>query len=240
MITVGMVLPIWNGAFVLNQTIDSILNQYDNDFKCIIINDGSTDDTAKILAEIDDSRFTITALSERKGAGYARNIGNDLALFDIVCVVDCGDILYPDKVLAVRKYFADNPRIDIMCSATDSIDGSPAVKPRLFKGSAGEKLGFEHPGVAYRRAVIRKIKYRTTSLDTDQYDAFFFEAKRIGYNFGIHEQPLSSKCTFDKYTGGRDLDAALLVKADIYREFNISLPEWLVEHERRMKLCKTK
>jgi hypothetical protein len=122
-----------------------------------------------------------------------------------------------------------------MCAATDSLDGTPFTPPRKYNAEPGEKLGFEHPGVTYRKHVTERIKYRTTSLETDQYDAFFFECGRAGFTFAPYDKPLSSKCTFTKYDGGRDLDKALLVKLGIYREFNIPIPDWLKEHERRFK-----
>jgi len=231
---ISFVMPTWNANFVLSQTLDSFFWQSFDDFDVVIVDDGSTDGTVETLRGLlGDSRFNVVRLDARRGAGNARNIGNELAKSDIICVVDCGDILKEDKALETLKYFEQNPLIDIMCSATECLSGDPPRKPRVFQGLKGEKLGFEHPGVAYTKRVTQKIKYRTTSLETDQYDAFFFEARKAGFNFGVYEQPLSKKCTFTKYDGGRDLDKALLVKAGIYREFNIPLPEWLIEHERR-------
>lgn len=226
-------LPCWNGAFVLNQTLDSIFEQEENNYEVIIINDGSNDKTKEILGIIDDSRFRIINLPERKGAGYARNTGNAIARADIISVIDCGDILYKEKAGEIISYFKGNS-VDIMCAATDSLDGTPFIPPRLYKSQKTEKLGFEHPGVSYRKQVPEKIKYRTTSLETDQYDAFFFEAGRAGFKFGVYAKPLSAKLTFSQYSGGRNLKEALLVKAEIYREFGIPLPEWLIKHEAAM------
>jgi len=228
------VLPIWNGAFVFAQTIESLMTQTEDDIEMIVIDDGSTDGIRDMLFDIDDARFKIVTNDKRLGAGMSRNIGNALAKSPIICVTDCGDIYYDNKASETIKYFNDNPDIDIMCSGNDSLAGGKATKPRLYKAHAGEKLGFEHPAVAYKKTVTDKIKYRTTSIHTDQYDAFFFEAGKEGFKFGIYEQPLSSKCTFNKHDGGRDLDKALLVKIGIYREFNIPIPEWLSEHEKKM------
>jgi glycosyltransferase involved in cell wall biosynthesis len=224
---------------VINQTIDSFFDQTLEDFEVVIVDDGSTDETDSILNEIDDERFKIMKLRCRHGAGFARNVGNLEAHAPIICVVDCGDVLLHNKAEVTLDYFVHHNDVDIMCSATQPIAGGNTIKPRLFRGDPGEKLGFEHPGVAYKKHVTDKIKYRTTSLETDQYDAFFFECARAGFKFGIYEEPLSLKCTFSQYTGGRNLDEALMVKAGIYREFNIPLPEWLEEHERRFK-CQTK
>lgn len=234
MVKVSLVLPTWNAAFVINQTIDSIFNQSDDDFECIIINDASTDSTKEILSIIDDDRFTIINNDKRYGAGYSRNIGNSKSNSNIICVCDAGDILYSNKVADTKLFFDNYKEVDIMCSGTDSLEGSTFIMPRRYRAQPGEKLGFEHPGVAYRKSVTERIKYRETSLETDQYDAFFFEAGRAGFKFEIYPFPLSAKCTFTQYTGGRNLDKALLVKIGIYREFNIPIPEWLTEHERKM------
>jgi len=236
---VSFVLPCWNAAFVINQTIDSFFEQSNENFEVIIVDDGSSDKTIEIINDIDDDRFKIINLRCRHGAGMARNIGNMEAHTPYICVTDCGDVYYENKVQTVINYFKDNPDIDIMCSATDSLSGDECITPRVFKGRHGEKLGFEHPGVSYRKQVVEQIKYRTTSLHTDQYDAFFNEAALAGFKFGVYKLPLSAKCTFNNYTGGRNLDKALLVKANIYREFGITLPDWLIEHERNMK-CQNK
>ncbi len=230
---ISFVMPCWNGAFVLNQTIDSLFAQDEDDFEVIIVNDSSSDATNNILRDITDQRFTIVNLRNRGGAGNARNIGNDMASAPIIAVVDCGDVLYPNRASESIRYFESFKDVDIMCAATDSLAGDRYIEPRLFMSKSGEKLGFEHPGVTYCKEVTDVIKYRTTSLETDQYDAFFFEAGRHGFKFGVYSQPLLAKCTFEQYSGGRNLNKALMVKAGIYREFKVPLPSWLKEHERR-------
>lgn len=68
------------------------------DLEVIVIDDGSTDNTAKRLAAIDDPRLKVVEHGERVGGGAARNTGIDTAAGQFVAFLDSDDVWYPDKL----------------------------------------------------------------------------------------------------------------------------------------------
>lgn len=108
---ISVVLPVYNGAEYLHEAIDSILSQTFKDFEFIIINDGSTDDSEKIIAsyEKDDSRIRFIS-RENKGLIYSLNEGIKLSKGKYIARMDADDVSLPmrfEKQVAVLENGAD-------------------------------------------------------------------------------------------------------------------------------------
>jgi len=71
---VSVVMPVYNGEKFLPEAIDSILNQSLIDFEFIIVNDGSADDTSKILHSYSDERMHLIERENRGFRFHAENI----------------------------------------------------------------------------------------------------------------------------------------------------------------------
>ena len=88
----SVIIPVYNKSQTIAESIDSVLNQTDNDFELIIVNDGSTDDLGKVL-----ERFTeiIVINQENGGVSRARNAGIKAASGEYVCFLDADDLWFP-------------------------------------------------------------------------------------------------------------------------------------------------
>lgn len=98
-ILVTIIVPVYNAQKYLPQCLDSILNQTHENLEIILINDGSTDDSGRILdkyARIDNRIKVIHNSNE--GVSSARNCGIDLANGEYVCFSDADDYLIQDYV----------------------------------------------------------------------------------------------------------------------------------------------
>lgn len=91
---VSIIVPSYNCAHLIAETIDSVINQTYKDFELIIIDDGSTDNTQEILSNYSDSRIRIIK-DENHGVSYARNHGLDEAKGEYITFTDADDILEP-------------------------------------------------------------------------------------------------------------------------------------------------
>ncbi len=91
-------MPCYNQAQFLDETLQSILNQTMDDWECLIIDDGSTDDTAKISAQwvLKDDRFSYY-YKENGGLSNARNYGLDRATGEYIQLLDSDDMITPEK-----------------------------------------------------------------------------------------------------------------------------------------------
>lgn len=89
---VTVLMSVYNGEKYLHEAIDSILNQTFKDFEFIIINDCSTDDTAKILESYKDSRIRIVTNEKNIGVAKSLNKGLQLAQGRYIARMDADDI----------------------------------------------------------------------------------------------------------------------------------------------------
>ncbi|MBA4393605.1 MAG: glycosyl transferase [Desulfobacca sp.] len=104
---VSIVIPTCNRASLLLEAIDSVFNQTFEDFELIIIDDGSTDETAATLGKI--SRPFLYRFQENQGVSSARNHGLLLAQGKWIAFLDSDDLWLPKKLETQLEFFSQNP-----------------------------------------------------------------------------------------------------------------------------------
>ncbi len=93
--TVSIIIPIYNAQQWLKPCIDSVINQTEQNWQLILVDDGSTDNCAQICDDYaaTDSRITVIH-QENRGLSAARNAGIDKATGDFIYFVDADDVLH--------------------------------------------------------------------------------------------------------------------------------------------------
>ena len=94
---VSVVLPVWNGAHVIERAINSLLNQTYSDFELIVVNDGSTDRTTDVVEAIRDSRIRAVR-QPHTGVWQAMNRGLDEATGTVISRMDADDVCHPTRL----------------------------------------------------------------------------------------------------------------------------------------------
>lgn len=111
----SIVTPTYNRAHLLQACFDSLLNQTDLDFEWIIVDDGSTDDTAAVVSGFQTEQFPIRYIRKENGGKHtALNASMEHIRGSYLLILDSDDYLTPDAVETVRKYwsiYADQPNI---------------------------------------------------------------------------------------------------------------------------------
>lgn len=101
-VLVSIIIPTFNRADVIHETLESIALQKYTNFECIIVDDGSTDDTVNTVKKIisKDSRFSIhhRPANRKKGAGSCRNYGYELSKGAYINWIDSDDLMSPNKI----------------------------------------------------------------------------------------------------------------------------------------------
>lgn len=129
---VSVVIPAYNAAQFLSETILSILAQEDVDFELLVVDDCSTDQTAEIVkaAAPEDGRVQYLCMpSNSGGPAGPRNMGVHAARGRWVAFCDADDIWHPRK-LRMQVDLAQREYADLVCSAIeDFIDGRKPILP---------------------------------------------------------------------------------------------------------------
>lgn len=121
---VSIIIPVYNVAKYLRQCLDSIVSQTMLDFEVILVDDGSTDSSATIMAEYvkHDHRFK-TVRHKHSNAGASRNIGMSLAQGEYLAFLDSDDIFSP-HLLKILLDGAERFGADVSCCAyVEFMDG---------------------------------------------------------------------------------------------------------------------
>lgn len=112
---VSIIVPCYNQAQYLDECLQSVLDQTYKNWECIIINDGSPDDTEAVALEWckKDERF-IYLKQSNKGVSQARNLGIKNASGNFIQFIDGDDTLQPDKIKKQYLFLESNPQVDIV------------------------------------------------------------------------------------------------------------------------------
>ncbi|GAA4772142.1 MULTISPECIES: glycosyltransferase family 2 protein [Flavobacterium] len=119
---VSIIIATYNRAGLIKETLDSVRDQTYTDWECIVVDDGSSDDTEQVVSEYMaiDSRikFFNRPLHIPKGPNGARNYGIDKSSGKYIMSLDSDDWLLPNHIAVKIKVFDENPTADGVLSKT--------------------------------------------------------------------------------------------------------------------------
>ena len=156
---VSVIMPVYNTAGYLERSIYSILNQTYSNLEFIIIDDGSTDGSLKLIEQIDDKRIKIIQNRHNVGNYVCRNQGMRVANGKYIAVMDSDDIAMPHRLEAqVQKMESDEKVIAVGTQFYS--DYGLSNKPRSSEVIKVSLLGNNcmlHPSLMIRKDVISGI-----------------------------------------------------------------------------------
>lgn len=131
---VSIIIPVYGVQNYISQCLESVLSQSFTDFECLIVNDGTKDDSIKLAKEVvgNDLRF-IFLDKENGGQGSARNMGLEYAKGFYIAFVDSDDYIEPNYLKAMYEKIID-VNADICTCDVRYID-STGKQLRLFNNN---------------------------------------------------------------------------------------------------------
>ena len=113
---ISIIIPLFNQEKFLNETLESVLSQTYSDWECLIIDDGSTDNSAEVAKKWveKDNRFKYF-FKNNSGVSAARNFGLKNAKGDYIQFLDSDDFLYKEK-LSLSMQIIIEKKLDIVCT----------------------------------------------------------------------------------------------------------------------------
>lgn len=167
MLTVSVVMSVYNGGKYLKEAIESVLSQTMPDFEFIIINDGSTDKSLDIIKEFEKKDKRIKVIShENLGLIYSLNEGIKLAQGEYIARMDADDISLPNRFAQQINYFKNNPKDVLLGSYATKIDelnnkiGDFNYLPLTWEKIKKYSLlhnPFIHPSIMFKRELINEV-----------------------------------------------------------------------------------
>lgn len=107
---VSVVIPVFNAAADLEQTLAAVFTQSFCDFEVIAIDDGSTDGSLALLRRLAETDYRLRVVSqENRGVSAARNLGIELARAPLVAFLDADDIWARNKLARHMRLHGENP-----------------------------------------------------------------------------------------------------------------------------------
>ena len=131
----SIVIPAYNYAHFLPETVESVIQQTYSHYEIIIINDGSTDNTEEVVQNL-ISKNSNTAIKylyqDNSGLSATRNNGAKIASGDYIFFLDSDDKLLPDALEILHKTINKNPEADLIIGKYYSVDSSGKRKARCL------------------------------------------------------------------------------------------------------------
>ena len=182
--TITIVIPVFNVENFVNETLSSVKNQISQPDEVIVINDGSTDESSKILNNFSNLQGWKIIQTRNQGLGLTRNFGRSIANSDYIYFLDSDDVIKNDLIVRMREIINQYNNPDMILFSGESFDdnGMNNKKPNLKFTLHGEFL--------YNSKLITKLtKSKETLPQASRYitKAELWLENKLSYPEGIAE-----------------------------------------------------
>lgn len=138
---VSIIIPCYKQAHYLSDALESVLAQTHSNWECIIVNDGSPDDTGEVARGYASRDPRIRYLEqENRGLAGARNSGLAIATGEYIQFLDADDVILPEKLAAQLAVFSQEPRTSVVYCDFFYFEHTPdnrSDSPAAFKAKYG-------------------------------------------------------------------------------------------------------
>lgn len=186
---VSVIMPVYNAESYLSLSIESLLSQTMENFELILVDDGSTDDSAVIGNSYRDHRIVRINHGVNRGNFAARNSGLKIARGRYVSVMDADDVAYAHRLQTQADYLNKHPQVGLIGALADRIDGEGSMigsmaRPLTFADIRLFLLKencFIHPTIMARAQYLKKeyIRYNEEYVYAGDYDFVSCCARRF-------------------------------------------------------------
>ena len=237
---VSIIVPMYNAASFLKETLDSILNQTFTNFELILIDDCSKDNTLEIANSFSDPRIYIVKNEKNLGAGGTRNKGIKLAQSTYIAFCDAEDIMFPNRLEEQYNFMEQHPDIDICGSFVKLINEQGDITGKFTFPVKHDKIAVEmflRCAFQQSTAFIRRQSFKQSGLEykenhyAEDYDLWANAIKRLKFHviphflmyYKISDSQISS-ISFDK----QQRDANLVYK-QMMEDLGVRYNEHIIE-----------
>ena len=172
---VDIILPNYNGAKTLKETINSVINQSFQDFNLYVIDDFSNDESINIIEDYSDPRVNLIKLKKNKGVYFCRNLGMRKSYSKYLAFIDSDDYWQKDKL---KKQINFMQKFDHKFTYTDYMPFQEKNNTKIFKRKINVKTKFNRSefinntsiamsSVVIERSLIKNLKFKKLKICED-------------------------------------------------------------------------
>ncbi len=192
---ITVIITTYNHSRFLPEALESVLNQTYKPIQCIVVDDGSTDDTQDILKQY----AQVTCIRQKnQGLASARNLGLTLAKGNYIVFLDADDWLYPDGVAVQYRFFKHHPEAAFVAGSHDKVDSLKTILSLPEAGLPedpyvallqGNFIGM-HASVMYRREVFDQFLFDIRLTACEDYDIYLRISR--AYKISVHSRKIAA------------------------------------------------
>ena len=172
---VDIILPNYNGAKTLKETINSVIYQSFQDFNLYVIDDFSNDESINIIENYSDPRVNLIKLKKNKGVYFCRNLGMRKSSSKYLAFIDSDDYWQKDKL---KKQINFMQKFDHKFTYTDYMPFQEKNNTKIFKRKINVKSKFNRSefinntsiamsSVVIERSLIKNLKFKKLKICED-------------------------------------------------------------------------
>lgn len=201
---VSIVVPAYNAAAYIDETLNAVFNQTFTDYEVIVVNDGSAD-TPDLELALEPYMARISYIKQKNlGAGAARNEGLRAAQGEFIAFLDADDLWLPNYLEEQLKFIEDS-NVDLVCADAmhfgDSpftgktfmeafMKGAPPIGEVSFLGLVSDEQSLITSGILARRAPVMEVGLFDEGLRNSQDFDLWLRMLRKGARLAYHRQLL--------------------------------------------------
>lgn len=198
MVKVSVIIPVYNQEKYIRECVESVLNQDYKNIEIIVVDDGSTDNTAEILKEF--GKKIRYQRQENRGAAGAFNAGLRMAEGSLVAWLSSDDFYLPGKIRAQVDKFLESPNIAVVYTDWVMVDEEgrdlkvfrfpcPPVKQFVRKMIIWDFV--TGSSMMFRKECLEKVGYFNEVLPTVNDAELVFRLLKYGYRVAHVAEPLA-------------------------------------------------
>jgi glycosyltransferase involved in cell wall biosynthesis len=241
---VSVVIAVYNGAPTVGRALASVFAQTYADYEVIVVNDGSTDDTAAVLARIGDRIRVIT--QGNRGLSAARNAGVRASTGEYVAFLDDDDEWMPEKLARCVPILDADRDCALVYTLALKVDphGSPMGTDARPDGAESPTMNemLAHPwNVVPSQFVVRRDVFERAGGFHERFitsceDLYFLLSAREYGHFGCVPEPLLRKETRPLYPKALEREPECDLFVELVRERYGSSADGLIDGFRRSRV----
>jgi glycosyltransferase involved in cell wall biosynthesis len=190
---ISVIIPVYNGARFIKDSINSVLSQDYGYWECIVVDDGSTDESASIVKEY---RQVIYLYQQHRCVAAARNLGVEKSSGEYLAFLDADDIWDPEKLKLQIGFMKDHPEIDYAVTKHSIfLDEELKELPGWVRSERqeSETTAVIPSALLVSKSVFEAVGYFDETYQIGDDSDWFLRAKDAGFRLGVIEKTLLYK-----------------------------------------------